>query len=153
MAFCFRSRLSCFGAPFLHFYFTLRYFGHLPFVFLRRSVLFLLLCPRFVAFSLIFPLVLSFFQRNMSIFVSIRLFNGVKYGFFLLFLVCKSRIWDELQAKTPRQTVFFRRKMRFRARISRELKRKIPRKRWFLPPKRPKWTKKGGFGEEITGRR
>ena len=47
---------------------------------------------------------------------------------------------------------FFRRKQRFRARKSRELKRKIPRKRWFLPPKWPNWTKKGGFGGEITGR-
>ena len=42
--------------------------------------------------------------------------------------------------------------MRFWARISRELKRKAPRKRWFLPPKRPNRTKKGGLGEEITGR-
>ena len=47
---------------------------------------------------------------------------------------------------------FFRCKMRFRARKSRELKRKIPRKRWFLPQKWPNRTKKGGFGEEITGR-
>ena len=42
--------------------------------------------------------------------------------------------------------------MRFRARISRELKRKTLRKRWFLPQKWPNRTKKGGFGWEITGR-
>ena len=42
--------------------------------------------------------------------------------------------------------------MRFRARISRELKRKIPRKRWFLPQKWLDRTKKGCFGWEITGR-
>ena len=42
--------------------------------------------------------------------------------------------------------------MRFRARISRELKRKTPRKRWFLPQKWLDRTKKGGFGGEITGR-
>ena len=105
MSFCFS--IPAFQHHLSHFDFTLRYFGHLPFVFLRRSVLFLLLCPHFVAFSLIFPLALSFFQRNMSMFISIRLFKGVKYDFFLLFLACKSRIWDELQAKTPRQTVFF----------------------------------------------
>ncbi len=150
MSFCFS--IPAFQHHLSHFDFTLRYFGHLPFVFLRRSVLFLLLCPHFVAFSLIFPLALSFFQRNMSMFISIRLFKGVKYDFFLLFLASKSRIWDELQAKTPRQTVFFRRKMRFWARISRELKRKAPRKRWILPQKWPNRTKKGGFGVEITGR-
>ena len=58
--------------------------------------------------------------------------------------------------RTPNKSTssnwFFRRKMRFRARISRELKRKTPRKRWFLPPNRPNRTKKGGFGGEITGR-
>jgi len=42
--------------------------------------------------------------------------------------------------------------MRFWARKSREQKRKTPRKRRFLPPNRPKWTKKGSFGGEITGR-
>ena len=106
MAFCFSIPAVLFQHHLSHFDFTLRYIGHLPFVFLRRSVLFLLLCPRFVAFSLIFPLALSFFQRNMSIFISIRLFKGVKYDFFLLFLVCKSRNLGELQAKTPRQTDF-----------------------------------------------
>ena len=43
----------------------------------------------------------------MSVFISIRLFKGVKYDFFLLFLACKSRNSGELQAKTPRQTDFF----------------------------------------------
>ena len=43
----------------------------------------------------------------MSIFISIRLFKGVKYDFFLLFLACKSRNSGELQAITPRQTDFF----------------------------------------------
>ena len=152
MALCFSIPAVLFQHHLSHFDFTLRYFGHLPFVFLRRSVLFLLLCPRFVAFSLIFPLALSFFQRNMSIFISIRLFTGVKYDFFLLFLACKSRNSGELQAKTPRQTDFFWRKMRFRARKSSEEKRKTPRKRWILPPKWPNRTKKGGFGWEITGR-
>ena len=42
--------------------------------------------------------------------------------------------------------------MRFLARKSSEEKRKTPRKRWNLPPKRPNRTKKGGFGWEITGR-
>ena len=107
MAFCFSIPAVLFQHHLFHFDFTLRYIGHLPFVFLRRSVLFLLLCPRFVAFSLIFPLALSFFQRNMSIFISIRLFKGEKNACFPLFYVCKSRIWDELQAKIPRQTDFF----------------------------------------------
>ena len=107
MAFCFSIPAVLFQHHLFHFDFTLRYFGHLPFVFLRRSVLFLLLCPRFVAFSLIFPLALSFFQRNMSIFILIRLFKGAKYDFFLLFYACKSRNSGELPAKTPRQTDFF----------------------------------------------
>ena len=47
---------------------------------------------------------------------------------------------------------FLRRNLRFRARKSSEEKRKTPRKRWVLPQNRLKWTKKGGFGEEITGR-
>ena len=48
---------------------------------------------------------------------------------------------------------FFRCKMRFREGKSSEEKKEMPRKVWFLPPKWPKWTKKGGFGVEITGRR
>ena len=107
MALCFSIPAVLFQHHLSHFDFTLRYFGHLPFVFLPRAVLFLLLCPRFVAFSLTFPLALSFFQRKMSVFISIRLFKGVKYDFFLLFLACKSRNSGELQAKTPRQTDFF----------------------------------------------
>ena len=63
MAFCFSIPAVLFQHHLSHFDFTLRYFGHLPFVFLRRVVLFLLLCPRFVAFSLIFPLALSFFKE------------------------------------------------------------------------------------------
>ena len=63
MAFCFSIPAVLFQHHLSPFDFTLRYFGHLPFVFLRRSVLFLLLCPRFVAFSLIFPLALSFFKE------------------------------------------------------------------------------------------
>ena len=55
-------------------------------------------------------------------------------------------------SKNTSSNWFFRRKQRFWARKARELKRKTPRKRWFLPPKWPKWTKKGGFGWEITGR-
>ena len=100
MAFCFSIPAVLFQHHLSHFDFTLRYIGHLP-------VLFLLLCPRFVAFSLIFPLALSFFQRNMSIFISIRLFKGVKYDFFLLFLACQSRNSGDLHRKTPRQTDFF----------------------------------------------
>ena len=107
MAFCFSIPAVLFQHHLSHFDFTLRYFGHLPFVFLRRSVLFLLLCLCFVAFSLIFPLALSFFQRKMSVFISIRLFKGLEYDFFLLFLVCQSRNSGELQTKTPRQTDFF----------------------------------------------
>ena len=107
MAFCFSTPAVLFQHHLSHFDFTLRYFGHFPFVFLRRSVLFLLLCPRFVAFSLIFPLALSLFQRNMSVFISIRLFKGAKYDFFLLFYVCQSRNRGEPQAKTPRETDFF----------------------------------------------
>ena len=33
--------------------------------------------------------------------------GGRRNACFPLFYVCKSRIWDELQAKTPRQTDFF----------------------------------------------
>ena len=63
----------------------------------------------------------------------------------------KSKFGRTPSKNTP-SNWFFRRKMRFRARKSRELKRKTPRKRWFLPPKWPNRTKKGGFGWEITGR-
>ena len=47
---------------------------------------------------------------------------------------------------------FFRRKQRFRARISRELKRKTPRKRWILSPKRTNRAKNGGLGVKMIGR-
>ena len=57
-----------------------------------------------------------------------------------------------LGRKNTSSNWFFRRKMRFRARKSRELKRKTPRKRRFLPQMRPNRTKKGGFGWEITGK-
>jgi len=43
----------------------------------------------------------------MSVFISIRLFKGVKYDFFLLFLACKSRNSGEFQTKTTLQTDFF----------------------------------------------
>ena len=131
MAFCFSIPAVLFQHHLSHFDFTLRYFGHLPFVFLRRSVLFLLLRPRFVAFSLIFPLALSFFQRNMSIFISIRLFKGVKYDFFLLFLACKSRNSGDLSRKSPRQTDFFGENRDFG--------------REFLARRREKHPAKGGF--------
>ena len=133
MALCFSIPAVLFQHHLSHFDFTLRYFGHLPFVFLRRSVLFLLLCPRFVAFSLIFPLALSFFQRNMSIFISIRLFKGVKYDFFLLFLACKSRNSGELQAKTPRQTDFFGAKCDSGENFSRAEEKNTPKKVEFAP--------------------
>ena len=71
--------------------------------------------------------------------------------FFFLLRLQKSK-FGRTPSKNSPSNWFFRRKMRFRARISRELKRKTPRKRWILPPKRPKWAKNGGFGEEITGR-
>ena len=99
----------------------------------RRSVLFLLLCPRFVAFSLTFPLALSFFQRKMSVFISIRLFKGVKYDFFLLFLACKSRNSGELQAKTPRQTDFFGAKWDFGQENPVRKREKHPEKGGFCP--------------------
>ena len=63
MAFCFSIPAVLFQHHLSRFDITLRYFGHLPFVFLPRAVLLLLLCPRFVAFSLIFPLALSFFKE------------------------------------------------------------------------------------------
>ena len=68
------------------------------------------------------------------------------------FLRLQMSYLGRLGKKFSSENWFFRRKQRFRARKSRELKRKAPRKRWILPPKWPKWTKKGGFGEEITGR-
>ena len=55
-------------------------------------------------------------------------------------------------SKNSSSNCFCRRKMRFWARKSSAEKKEMPRKRWILPPKRPKWTKKGGLGEEITGR-
>ena len=63
----------------------------------------------------------------------------------------KSKFGRTPSKNTP-SNWFFRRKQRFWARKSRELKRKTPRKRRFLPQKWPNRTKKGGFGEEITGR-
>ena len=145
MAFCFSIPAVLFQHHLSHFDFTLRYIGHLPFVFLPRAVLFLLLCPRFVAFSLIFPLALSFFQRNMSIFISIRLFKGAKYEFFLLFLACKSRNWGELQAKTPRQTDFFGENRDF-GREFLASRREKPPKSMVFAPKVAESDEKGWFG-------
>ena len=68
------------------------------------------------------------------------------------FLRLQKSYLGRIASKNTSSNWFFRRKMRFRARISRELKRKTPRKRWFLPQKWPNRTKKGGFGGEIIGR-
>ena len=77
-----------------------------PFVFLRRSVLILLLCPRFVAFSLIFPLALSFFQRNMSIFISIRLLLGEETPSFSFSSPAKVEIRVNSKQKLPVKLIF-----------------------------------------------
>ena len=144
MAFCFSIPAVLFQHHLSHFDFTLRYIGHLP-------VLFLLLCPRFVAFSLIFPLALSFFQRNMSIFISIRLFKGVKYDFFLLFLVCKSRNLGELQAKTPRQTDFCGENRDFGREFLASWREKHPEKGVFCPQSGRIGWKKAVLGEKLQG--
>ena len=106
MALCFSIPAVLFQHHLSHFDFTLRYFGHLPFVFLRRSVLFLLLCPRFVAFSLIFPLALSFFQRNMSIFISIRLLLGEETPAFLFSSPAKVEIRANSKQKLLVKLIF-----------------------------------------------
>ena len=60
--------------------------------------------------------------------------------------------FGRFEQKISSSNWFFRRKQRFRARISRAQKRKTPRKRWFLPQKWPNRTKKGGFGVKMIGR-
>ena len=69
-----------------------------------------------------------------------------------LFLLLQKSKFGRIASKNTPSNWFFLRKQRFRARISRELKRKTPRKRWILPPNRLNRTKKGGLGWEITGR-
>ena len=68
------------------------------------------------------------------------------------FLRLQKSKFGRTPSKNTSANCFFRRKQRFRARISRELKRKTPRKRWFLPQKWPNRTKKGGFGVKMIGR-
>ena len=46
-------------------------------------------------------------RESRLVFFEWRGGGGEKNACFPLFYVCKSRIWDELQAKTPRQTDFF----------------------------------------------
>ena len=69
-----------------------------------------------------------------------------------LFLLLQKSKFGRIASKNTPSNWFFLRKQRFRARISRELKRKTPRKRWFSPQKWLDRTKKGCFGWEITGR-
>ena len=133
MAFCFSIPAVLFQHHLSPFDFTLRYFGHLPFVFLRRSVLILLLCPRFVAFFIIFPLALSFFQRKMSIFISIRLFKGAKYDFFLLFLACKSRNSGNSKQKHLGELIFSAKTEISGENFSRAEEKNTPKKVEFAP--------------------
>ena len=92
------------------------------------------------------------FGEKVGLYFSNGVGEGEKNACFPLFYVCQSRNRGELQAITPRQTDFFWRKMRFRARKSRKVKGEIDRKRWFLPPKWLDRTKKGGFGVKMIGR-
>ena len=62
----------------------------------------------------------------------------------------KSKFGRTPNKSTP-SNCFFRCKMRFRARKSSAEKKEMPRKRWFLSPKWPNWTKKGGLGEKSQG--
>ena len=133
MAFCFSILAVLFQYHLSHFDFTLRYFGHLPFVFLRRSVLFLLLCPRFVAFSLIFPLALSFFQRNMSIFISIRLLLGEETPSFSFSSPANVEIETNCKQKYPVKLIFSAKTEISGENFSRTEEKNTPKKVDFAP--------------------
>ena len=47
------------------------------------------------------------FGEKVGLYFSSGVGEGENNACFLFFLACKSRIWDELQAITPRQTDFF----------------------------------------------
>ena len=104
-----------------------------PFVFLRRSVLILLLCPRFVAFSLIFPLALSFFQRNMSIFISIRLLLGEETPSFSFSSPAKVEIGANSKQKLPVKLIFSAQTEISGKKISRAEEKNTPKKVVFAP--------------------
>ena len=148
MAFCFSIPAVLFQHHLSPFDFTLRYFGHLPFVFLRRSVLILLLCPRFVAFSLIFPLALSFFQRNMSIFISIRLFKGGDMTSSSFSSPAKVVFGTNCKQKLLVKLIFSAQNEISGENFSRAEEKNTPQ-RWFTPKCRI--GRKGGFGGESQG--
>ena len=115
-----------------------------PFVFLRRSVLILLLCPRFVAFSLIFPLALSFFQRNMSIFISIRLLLGEETPSFSFSSPAKVEIRANSKQKHPVKLIFSAQNEILGEKISRAEEKNTPQKVVFAP-KAAEMDEKGRF--------
>ena len=116
-----------------------------PFVFLRRSVLILLLCPRFVAFSLIFPLALSFFQRNMSIFISIRLLLGEETPSFSFSSPAKVEIRVNSKQKLPVKLIFSAQNAISGGNFSRAEEQNTPKKVDFAP-KPAESDEKGRFG-------
>ena len=133
MAFCFSIPAVLFQHHLSHFDFTLRYFGHLPFVFLRRSVLFLLLCPRFVAFSLIFPLALSFFKEICpfsSRFVCLRGRNMNSSSFSS---PAKVEIGANSKQKHPVKLIFSAKTEISGKKISRAEEKNTPKKAVFTP--------------------
>ena len=133
MAFCFSIPAVLFQHHLSHFDFTLRYFGHLPFVFLRRSVLFLLLCPRFVAFSLIFPLALSFFKEICpfsSRFVCLRGRNMTSSSFSS---PAKVEIWANSKQKHTVKLIFSAKTEISGENFSRAEEKNAPKKVVFAP--------------------
>ena len=71
--------------------------------------------------------------------------------FFLLFLVCKSRIWDELQAKTPRQTDFFGENRDFGRENPVRRRNKCPEKGVFCPQSGRIGRKRAVLGAKSQG--
>ena len=69
----------------------------------------------------------------MSIFISIRLFKGVKYDFFLLFLACKSRNWAIWSEKHPVKLIFSAKNEISGKKISRTEEKNTPKKAVFTP--------------------
>ena len=133
MAFCFSIPAVLFQHHLSRFDITLRYFGHLPFVFLPRAVLLLLLCPRFVAFSLIFPLALSFFKEICpfsSRFVCLR---GRKTPAFLFSTPDKVEIGTNSKQKHPVKLIFSAQNEILGEDFSRTEEKNAPKKVDFIP--------------------
>ena len=69
----------------------------------------------------------------MPIFISIRLFKGAKYDFFLLFYVCKIRNLGDWGRISPRRTDFSAQNEISGKKISRTEEKNTPKKVFFAP--------------------